>query len=331
MVSASPSAARRRLVSEAFECLGDTERVAISSKEVLRWRDEEIDQFADRPHMAHAAGDPVGPVPKVGRAFLRRPREVSGIASLGALAVFLPVASCPDIRGIRRMHLHELPARAHQPVVVKCEDGWNLPMRRDFHQRGREMVQVADVHDVGVELVQHLPESGVNLGVSIPVAYSGHVHQPESDTFIIGIRLVAYRVVRCERVLLSRKDEDLVAAGKSLRERLRVNLGSRVVPHRVAVDDLHDLHDASLQDERYSSASLRIRSQLYLRAPGEQLLISLQVGQFRAFTDRGAALRRFATGAVAAGYLVLPTWCDRRTLRHQVHLPRSVVRARGFS
>jgi hypothetical protein len=93
-----------------------------------------------------------------------RSAEVAGVAALGALAVLLPVARRPQVVRVLREHLHELAARAHQPVVVQREDDRDLPSRRLAQQRRREVVEVPDVDDVRLHAREHLREALVDAG-----------------------------------------------------------------------------------------------------------------------------------------------------------------------
>jgi hypothetical protein len=86
--------------------------------QVARGCDEHVDQLRDRANVGHPLLHPVGPGADVLVVGTWIAREVACVASLGALPIVLAVARGPKILRVRREHLHELPARAHQPVVM---------------------------------------------------------------------------------------------------------------------------------------------------------------------------------------------------------------------
>ena len=75
---------------------------------------------------------------------------------------------------------------------------------------------------------------------------------------VIAVDLLPHGVVRRERVFFAGEDVYVVLVGERVAERLGVDLGPRVVTHRVAVDDLEDLHEPV--------ASRRVKSVLFRRS-----------------------------------------------------------------
>ena len=224
--------------------LRDAEAITISRKEVASRCDEQVHELDYVADMLHPARHPVPPVGHIHLPLLLGSAEVPGIATLGAATVLLPLAGGPEVRGVRRVHLHELAARAHEPVVVERVDDGDGP-GRSLHDQGRgEVVQVPDMDNLRPHLLQAARELPVHPGVPVAVPAARHVDQVERYPGIVGIVLLDKRIVGLERVLEAGKDMDLVAIRQALTQGLGVDLGPRVVPHGVAMNDLQDPHDA---------------------------------------------------------------------------------------
>ena len=104
------------------------------------------------------------------------------------------------------------------------------------------MVQVSDVHEIRAHAIEHLGEAPIDAGLPVAVPIARVVHDVQRDARVVGVGLGAEPKVGGERILLAGKDVHPVARGKRVAQRLRVDLGSGVVAHGVAVDDLEDLH-----------------------------------------------------------------------------------------
>ena len=220
----------------------DSELVVIPVAEGAGRGDEQVHQLGHLPQMAHAPPDPARPVDGVLLALGRRAPEVAGVAVFGTLAVVLPVAGGPQVLRIARMRLHELPARAHDPEVVQGVHDRDTPRCGLERQRGREVVQVSDVHEVRAETVEEPGEAPVDAGLSVAVPVARVVDDMQRDPRVFGVGFGAQAEIGGKGVLLAGEDVHLVAFGERVAQRLRVDLGPGVVAHGVAVDDLEDLH-----------------------------------------------------------------------------------------
>jgi hypothetical protein len=143
----------------------EAEFLAIAALEVASRGDEEVDVLDHGSHVLHASADPVGPVRDVTLALVVGAREVAGVAALGALAVVLTVAGGPQIIRVLGVHLHELPAGTHHPVVVQGVDDRDLAAGGLENQRRGEVVEVADVDDVGLDLIEQGLEGLIDAGL----------------------------------------------------------------------------------------------------------------------------------------------------------------------
>jgi len=68
------------------------------------------------------------------------------------------------------VHLHELAARAHDPVVVERVDDRDFARGGLDEQRRRQVVEVADVDDVGLDPFEQLREALIDPSVAVTVA-----------------------------------------------------------------------------------------------------------------------------------------------------------------
>jgi hypothetical protein len=106
------------------------------------------------------------------------------------------------------------------------------------------MVEVTNVHDVWLHALEQLAKTLVDVGRAVPIFESSVVDDVDRDPRIILIALDAESEVGSKRVFLTSEDVNFVSVGEPATERLRVDLGPGIVPHRVAVNDLDDLHKA---------------------------------------------------------------------------------------
>jgi hypothetical protein len=88
---------------------------------------------------------------------------------------------------------------------------------------------------VGMKVVEHehLDEALIDAGVAVSIAHARHVDDMEADPTVVGVTLQPHGVVGREGILLAREHANLVPLGEPLSERLRVDLGPRVVAHCV--------------------------------------------------------------------------------------------------
>jgi len=231
--------------------LGKPEVLVVPLEQRSSGRDEEVHVFDHIAEVPHAAGNPARPVGHVLLPLRGRAGEVARVAALRTLAVLLAVAGGPEVRRLLRVHLHKLPAGAHHPEVVERVDDGDATPRRLEHERRRQVVEVPDMDDVGLESVQELTEARVDALVPVAVARTGRVHDVKGDGGGVCVMLDAHPVVGREGVLLAREHMDLVPGRRqAVAERLRVDLRPRVVAGRVPVDDLQDLHVTSRSNEQ---------------------------------------------------------------------------------
>ena len=104
------------------------------------------------------------------------------------------------------------------------------------------MIQMPDVHDVGLDLVQDRREGIIHRRVAETVTRPSHVDNVKSDSSICWVGLLMNGVFREEGVLLPGEHMHLVAFGERLGQALGIHFGAGVVPHGVAVDYLQDFH-----------------------------------------------------------------------------------------
>lgn len=104
------------------------------------------------------------------------------------------------------------------------------------------MVQMPNVDDIGPKFVEDFTEAGVDPYAAVAIAAAGNVDEVELDASVVGIALGGHRIVGKKWVLCTGEDTDIVSHGERVAERLRIDLGPGVEPHRVAVDDLKDAH-----------------------------------------------------------------------------------------
>ena len=221
------------------------EFIAVAVAQIPRRRHEQVHELGHLPQVAHAARDPCGPVADVGFVLVQRAAEMARVTALGAFPIPLSVACGPQFLSVFRKRLHELAARAHRPVVVQGMDHGNGPRRGFEGQAGRKVVQMSDMHDVGANAIEQFGEAPVDLRNAVPIAVARVVDDVKRDAAVVGIPLLAHPVVRRERILLAGEDVDLVAAGEAVAESLRIDFRSRIVAHRVTVDDLKYFHYAA--------------------------------------------------------------------------------------
>jgi hypothetical protein len=213
-----------------------------AAREVPGRRDEEVDVRGDLARVAHPARDPPLPVREVGRGIGGSAGVELRVAALRAPPVVLAVAACPQRAVVGGLRLQELPARAHEPVVVQREDHRDAASAGLEHDRRRQVVEVADVDNVGPQRPQQLGEPLVDAGLAVAVATPRRVDDVQGDALVVHVAFARHGEVRRERVLAAREDVHLVPPGQRPAQRLGVDLGPRVVARRVAVDDLQDPH-----------------------------------------------------------------------------------------
>ena len=200
----APQAREVEAVVEMDQLAGrDPELVAVPVEEGAGGGVEQVHKLGHFLRVAHAPPDPARPVDDVLLALGRRAPEVAGVAVFGALAVVLAIAGGPQVVRIARMRLHELPAGAHDPEVVQGVDDRDAPRRGLERQRGREVVQVSDMHEVRAEPVEKLGEAPVDAGLPVGVPVARVVDDVQRDPRIIGVGLYAQAEVGGERILLS--------------------------------------------------------------------------------------------------------------------------------
>ena len=239
----------------------DPEVVPEPAQKVHRGCDEHVDGVAHFPDVCHPPTHPVSPVGGVRLVLLLAAREVTHVAANSAFPVVLPVAYGPDVRWVGRIHLDELAPGTHQPVVVEREDDRYPPLFRLKHERGREMIQVADMHDLRTNVVQQAAKRVVDCCVAVAVTRSRHVDEVKRDAVVGRVGLLLRCVLGKEGVLLPREYVHLVAVGQRLRQALGVDLGARVVPHRIAVDYLEYLHCAAHTADQILISSAHLAGQ----------------------------------------------------------------------
>ena len=210
--------------------------------QILGGRDEYVHRLANLADMRHAAAHPIRPINCVPLALIGRARKVARVAADGAFSVVLPVAKHPFVGGFFRVHLDELPARTHEPVVVEREHHWHAAPLGGEDERCGQMVEMPDVDDVRAQLGEQAREGVVDGGVSVSVPSARHVDDVERHAGVGGVRFVGHGVLRRKPVLAPREDMDFMPLRERLRQALRIDFRPGVVAHRIAVYDFDDFH-----------------------------------------------------------------------------------------
>jgi hypothetical protein len=161
----------------------------------------------------------------------------------GTLAVFLAIAQRQDTLPVGREELDELPARTHQPEIVKCEDNGHARRGRHLHDGRGQVVQMLNVDHVGAECLQDSLERPVHRFVPVAVAEMREIEEMDGNrpAQIDGV-FHPYLIRWQERVFEPGEYFDLMPGSQCPAECLSINLRASVVARRVTVDYLEYVH-----------------------------------------------------------------------------------------
>ena len=129
------------------------------------------------------------------------------------------------------------------------------------------MVQVPNMHNFRLNAVQHLGKTAVNSRLSVAVPIAGIIDNVKLNAHVVRVALDTHLKIRRDKVLLASEHMNLMFAGETLTEHLRINFGAGVVEHGVAVNDVENFHGAAWRHSSTSDSCGNI-APLEIRAKG---------------------------------------------------------------
>ena len=97
---------------------------------------------------------------------------------------------------------------------------------------------MADVNDVWAHLIQQGGKTLVHFHISVPVARSRHVDDVQRHPRISWVWFLHQGVFGQKGIFLPREDMRFMTFGQGAAQPLRVHLGTSVVAHGIAVNNL---------------------------------------------------------------------------------------------
>ena len=147
-------------------------------------------------------------------------------------------------------HVHALTARgAHQGVIMKGGDDSDSTCLRDPGQIEREVEEVMNVQHVRCRGIEDVTQLGVDTFRRVRLVETLKFPIVDQlDDCQSCILTPAEGTVRCGGVVLSGKDEHVVAFALFARELAGINLGSRAVPRQEIMNGVEDPHGLLIVD-----------------------------------------------------------------------------------